>query len=202
MIARKLFLGAAALALAACASTSIRDSWVDPQHRGPAYRKVVVLGVSSELTDRRVFEDVMAERIAATGATAVQAYRYLPDAGKAPEPELDRAVQASGAEALLMSRIINVDHRTSVSTMMVPAGPAYGRMGWYGWYAGWYPVTQVQQYDVAVVETTLFDAPSKRVVWTGVTETYAPRSVKQDAPGFADVIVRDLSARGLLSAGK
>lgn len=202
MIARKLFFAAAALALTACASTSIRDSWVDPEHRGPAYRKVLVLGVSSELTDRRVFEDVMVERIAATGATAAQSYRYLPGGEKVPEAELDRAVQASGADALLMSRIISVDHRASVSTTMMPVGPAYGRMGWYGWYSGWYPVTQVQQYDVAVVETTLFDATTKRVVWTGVTETFSPRSVKQDAPGFADVVVKELAARGLLPAGK
>jgi len=195
-------VAAAALALAACVSTSIRDSWVDPQHGGSAFRKFVVLGVSPDLTDRRIFEDAMAGRLVAAGVAAVQAYRYLPDAGKAPEPELDRAVQASGADALLMSRIISVDRRASVSTTMMPAGPAYGRMGWYGWYSGWYPVTQVQQYEVAVVETTLFDAASKRVVWTGVTETFSPRSVEQDAPGFADVVVKELAARGLLLAGK
>jgi hypothetical protein len=200
MIARKLFFATAALALTACVSTSIRDSWLDPQHRGPAYRKVLVLGVSSELTDRRVFEDVMVERIAATGATAAQSYRYLPEGGKVPEAELDGAVRVSGAEALLMSRVRNVDRRTSVSTAMLPAMPIGA--GWYRLYSGWYPVTEVRQYDVAVVETTLFDAASKDVVWTGVTETFAPRSVNQDAPGFADVIVKELSARGLLSATK
>jgi hypothetical protein len=68
--------------------------------------------------------------------------------------------------------------------------------------AGWYPVTEVTQYDIAVVETSVFATASKRLVWAGQTETYQPTSVRQDAPGFADVIVKALQARGLLPAAK
>jgi hypothetical protein len=196
---RRLFLVAAALALAGCASTTIRDSWSDPTYQGPGFRKVLVLGVARDVTSRRVFEDIMAQRVAATGVEAMPAYLWLPDSGKVPEATLDAAVKQSGADALLMSRVRQVDRRTDVYTTMAP-GPAFGPWGpgWYGWYSGWYPVTEVRQYDVAVVETTVFDAASKRVVWTGMTETYAPRSVQQDAPGFADVIVKALVERGLL----
>ena len=199
---RRLFVAVAALALAGCASTTIRDAWTDPSYGGPGFRKVLVLGVSSDMTNRRIFEDVMAQRIAATGVEAIPSYRYLPDGGKVPESTLDGAVKASGADGLLMSRIRAIDRRTSVSTSMVPAGPAYGPWGpgWYGMYSGWYPVTEVRQYDIAVVETSVFDTAGKRLVWTGVTETYEPRSVEKDAPGFADVIVKALSERGLLPA--
>lgn len=81
---------------------------------------------------------------------------------------------------------------------MAPLAP----FGWYGLYARWYPVTEVHQYDVALVETSLFAADSKRVVWSGMTETYEPTSVAKSAPGFADVIVKTLQQRGLLPAGK
>jgi hypothetical protein len=193
--ARRLFVAAAALALAACASTTIRDSWTDPSYaRGP-FRKVLVLGVSRDVPERRLFEDIMAQRIAASGVEAIPAYRYLPDGDRVEEPTLDQAVRASGADGLVMSRIRSIDRRTSVSTVMVPA---YGGYGWYPWYAGWYPVTDVRQYDIAVVETSVFDTTDKRVVWTGVTETYEPTSVARDAPGFADVIVKALQKRGLL----
>ncbi|HEX4884059.1 MAG TPA: hypothetical protein VFX05_07965 [Casimicrobiaceae bacterium] len=199
MTARRLFLAAAALALAGCASTTIRDSWVDPAYSGPGFRRILVLGVSSDVTNRRVFEDIMAQRIAATGVEAIPAYVHLPESGKVPETTLDAAVKASGADALVMSRVRQIDRRTDVYTSMAP-GPAFAPWGWYGWYSGWYPVTEVRQYDIAVVETTVFDAASKRVVWTGMTETYAPRSIREDAPGFADVIVRALAERGLLPA--
>ncbi len=201
---RRLLPVAAVLSLAACASTTIRDTWTDTAWQGPAFRKVLVLGVSRDTTDRRVFEDIMAAKVAATGVEAIPAYRLMPDSGKVPEPELDRVVKASGADALLMSRIRSLDRRTSVTTSMIPAGPAFAPWGpgWYGWYSGWYPATELRQYDIAVVETTVFDAATRRVVWTGVTETYEPRSVRQDAPGFADVIVKALAARGVLPGGR
>lgn len=201
---RRLLLAAAAMMLAGCASTTIRDTWSDPAYRGPAFRKVLVLGVSSDLPDRRLYEDIMSARVAATGAQAIPAYRFLPDSGKAPEAELDRAVKAAGADAMLMSRIRHIDRRTQVTTAMVPAGPAFGPWGphYYGWYSGWYPVSEVRQYDIAVVETSLFDAATKSIVWTGTTETYQPTSVQQDAPGFAEVIVKALQGRGLLPAAR
>ena len=198
MISRRTFIAIASLALAACASTSLRDTWYDPAHRGGALRKLLVLGVSDNISERRTFEDVMAARLAATGIEAIPAYRYLPEGDKAAEPALDAAMRASGADGLLMSRIRAIDRRTSVTTSMPPF-PVYG---WYGVYSRWYPTTELRQYDIALVETSLFAADGKRVVWSGMTETYEPTSVAKDAPGFADVIVKALQQKGLVPAGK
>jgi hypothetical protein len=198
MNARPLLIAAALLLLAACASTTLRDSWYDTSYSGKPFRKILVLGVSNNVSERRIFEDVMVQRLAATGVEAIPAYRYLVDDGKAPEPALDAAVRASGADGLLMSRIRGIDRRTSVMTSMAPA-PAFG---WYGVYSAWYPVTEVRQYDIATVETSLFAADGKRVVWSGMTETYEPTSVAKDAPGFAAVIVKALQQRGLVPAPK
>lgn len=192
---KRLLLIAATLALAACASTTIRDAWVDPDHRGGPFRRLIVLGVSDNISERRIFEDLMVARLAAAGVDAVPAYRHLPAAA---EPALDNAVRASGADGLLMSRIRAVDRKTQFFRTFAPAP----RFGWYGWYSGWYPVAQVHQYDVTLVETTLFAADGKRVVWTGTTETYEPRSVARDTPELADVIVKALRERALLPGGK
>ena len=195
------WLVAAVLTLTtACASTTLRDSWYDTSYTGGPLRKVLVLGVSNNVSERRIFEDVMSQRLAATGVEAIPAYRYLKDDGKAAEPALDAAVRASGADALLMSRVRGIDRRTSVTTAMAPM-PAPG-FGWYGLYSAWYPVTEVRQYDIATVETSLFTADGKRVVWSGMTETYEPTSVAKDAPGFAAVIVKALQQRGLVPAPK
>lgn len=198
MIFRRTFIAVASIALAACAATTVRDSWYDPTYRGGPFRKVMVLGVSGNISERRTFEDIMVGRLASTGVDAIPAYRFLPDGGKASESALDAAVRASGADALLMSRVRGIDRRTSVSTSMVPAAP----LGWYGLYTRWYPVTDVYQYDIASVETSLFAADGGRVVWSGMTETYDPTSVARNAPGFADVIIKSLHQRGLLPAGR
>src|SRR5688500_1127751 len=125
MTFRRMLLAACALALTACASTTIRDSWVDPAYRGGPLRKILVLGVSPNLSDRRIFEDIVAARLTTIGADAIPSYRFLPEAGRAAEPALDAAVRASGADGLLMSRVLHIDRRTNVYTTM-RSGPPFG----------------------------------------------------------------------------
>lgn len=204
---RRPFLAAIALVLAACASTTIRDTWYDPEYRGAAFRKVLVLGVLPNIAERRQYEDVMVATINATGAQGIPAYRFLPGQERASEAELDRAVRESGADALLMSRLLRVDTQAQVSTHRVSPARGASGWGWGGWYSGWWgagwqTVTTVTQYDIAVVETTLFSVGSGRVVWTGVTDTFQPRSVAREAPGFSATIVGTLQARGLLPAAR
>ena len=202
MLTRRLFTIAAALALVACASsTTLRDSWYDTAYRGGAFRKVVVLGVARDGAERRTFEDIAVSRLQAAGVDAVPSYRFLPEGDRVAEGRLDEAVRASGADALWMSRVRSIDRRTDVYQTLVP-GPALWGPGWYGMYTGWYPMTEVRQYDIASVETSVFDARTRSLVWAGVSETYEPRSVEKDAPGFADVIIRALRERGLLPAAK
>lgn len=120
---RRPVLVAIALLLAACASTTIRDSWYDPEYRGAAFRKVLVLGVLPNMAERRQYEDVMVTTINATGAQGIPAYRFLPGQERASEAELDRAVGESGADALLMSRLLRVDTQAQVSTQRVSPAP-------------------------------------------------------------------------------
>ena len=202
MIADRLLMLCATLALVACVSTTIRDSWVDPAYRGGPLRKLLVLGVSPNLSERRIFEDIMSARLTTVGVDAVPAYRFLPESGRAEEAALDAAVRASGADGLLMSRVLHVDRRTDVYTTMRTGPPFAPGFSWYGLYTSWYPVTEVRQYDIATVETTLFAADGKRVLWSGMTETYEPSSVARDAPGFAGIIVKALQERGLVPVGK
>jgi hypothetical protein len=46
-----------ALALAACAATSLTNSWKSPDYKGPALKKLLVVGVSNQPVVRRTFED-------------------------------------------------------------------------------------------------------------------------------------------------
>jgi len=94
---------------------------------------------------------------------------------------------ASGADAVLMVRLLRVDTKTQVSTMMVPGGGFGPYGGFYGGFyggPGFYPVTDVTQYDVASVETNLYDARTRNLIWAGTTETINPSDVGKQAPGF------------------
>jgi hypothetical protein len=60
-------LGVMTLVLAACASTSLTNSWRDPAYTGPQLKKVMVMGVSTQPSVRRVFEDEFVNELEAAG---------------------------------------------------------------------------------------------------------------------------------------
>jgi hypothetical protein len=189
----KAAIGAAALALSACATTTMKDSWVDASVRAQPFGKVLVVAVGSDVTAQRIFEDVLVDKLRAVGVEGIPGYRYMPE-GRASEDQMQGAVTRSGADGLMLVRSKGVRTETEVRTSMVPGG--YGP-GWYGWYGGWYAVPEVYQWRIATVETSIFDVYTKKLVWTGVTETYDPRSFRNEAGRLGDLIVRALASNKL-----
>jgi hypothetical protein len=197
---RALALVALAWLVTGCASTTLQSTWRDPAYTGGAFKRVFVLALSTrDVTARRVIEDVLVAKLAAGGVEAVPAWQSLPGDGPVPESALTAAVTASRADGMLMVRLLGVD--TQLTVWPPPLGPG-PRFGWYGAYSGWYAYPQVTQTQTAVVETTLFDVRSQRIVWSATSETMNPTGVQRDAPGFADVILASLRKDGFLPAAK
>jgi len=200
---RSLLLPLALLTfVAGCQSTSIRSAWYDTNFRGGPMRKIVVVGSVDSVADGRVFEDIFAEKLRAAGVDGVAGHTVIADDARAGDAEFAAGVAKSGAQGLLLVRLLRVDTRTQVSTTMVSGG-----MGW-GWGGGWgspfgrtmVPVQQVSQYDLATVESKLFDVQTKQLVWAATSTTLNPTSVARETPGFADVIIGQLAQRGIIQA--
>jgi len=190
---RWLTLIAAALVLASCASTTLQSTWRDPAYTGTPFKRLFVVGLSArDGTARRVLEDVLVAKLKAGGVDAVPGWQFLED-GPMDEAGFGAAVGRSGADGLLMVRLLGVETQT---TVWPPMGP---RIGWYGVYSGWYAYPDVTQSQIAYVETTIFDTKTRRMIWSGTSETLNPTSVQKDAPAFADVILGALSQNGILA---
>ena len=195
------FAAVAILSLCAgCQSTFIRSAWFDTNFTGPPMRKIIVVGDAGSTASSRVVEDAFAEKLRAAGVDAVQGHTLAIDTDTGDAPFMT-AVASSGAQGLLLVRLLGVDTRTRVSTTMAPGGMAWGRGPWGTSTWQTVPVTQVSQYDLATVETKLFDVKTRGVVWAATTETFNPRAVAQEVPSFATVIIGALTARGII-AGK
>ena len=200
------FAAVAAFGLAACATTTLRDSWADPSVRAEPFRKVLVVSVGGGIAQRRIFEDTLVARLDASGVAGAQGYLFLFE-GQATEGEMDAAVVKAGADGMMLVHFRGVRTETEVRATMVPGtmGPGWGAgwgPGWYGWYGSFHAVPEIVQTRIATVETSLFDVRTKRLAWTGVTETFDPSSFRKEAGALADVIVAGIAAHGLVPKGK
>jgi hypothetical protein len=56
----------------------------------------------------------------------------------------------------------------------------------------------VYQYDIATAETSLYSPPQSKLIWSGMTETFAPTEVKKETAGFARIIIGAMRKEGII----
>jgi len=184
------------LALVACASTELTSSWTSPDYNGPALKKLLVMGVSNQPSLRRTFEDGLVEELKGAGVDAVASYNFIPEGGQAEESRVSQAVKDASADGVLITRLVRVDVK------VIPTSAPRMGIGYYGGYAmaygSVYDSTMADRADTIVLETTLYGVDPGHLLWSGTTQTFDPKSIKQEMPGFAKIIIGALQTHKLV----
>jgi hypothetical protein len=187
-----------AVLLGACASTSLVNQWKSPDYSGGPVRKVMVVGVAKQPSVRRVFEDEFAAKLKAAGVEAIPSYTQIGEDAQADPAVIESIVAKLGADGVLITRLVKQEKQTQVSGYYGPVTPT----GFHGWYSsawmGYYEPPTVYQYDVVTLETSLYNVPQSKLVWSGTTETFSPADVKKETAGFADIIIGALRKQGVI----
>ena len=190
--------------LSGCApATQLTNAWVDPSYKGPPFGNVLVLGVSRNEGERRTFEDEFSAKLRATGMKAAAGYTVLSDNGGVPKEVLEGVLKRIGADGAIVARVLDVDRRTAYSPGYVTVIPSVGyARGFYGFYGSAMAITTpptAYQYDVVVVETSLWQTRDATLVWSATTQTTDPGELKKEIAGYADIIIGALRERGLIA---
>jgi hypothetical protein len=166
-VKRRLPVLAAALTLlAGCATSSLVSQQSNPAYVGKPFRSVMVVAVTQDDLVRRTFEDRMVALLGKRGLKGIPSYSAIGSRAKVEEAELRRAVAASGAEGVLVTRVVRVDRESGT----VP-GATVG-IGFYGyWETVQFAPQKVDGPSWTVSETRLFDAKNGVLAWTGVMDT-------------------------------
>jgi hypothetical protein len=195
------------LAVTACAGpTVLNTQWTDPQFSARPVRSILVLGVTKDTTNRRVYEDAMVAQLTARGVKAQASYVFAPESGPVSYEVMEKVLSESGAAGVLVSRVVNV----SQSVRVMPGtfvGPSHsmGRRGFHGFYDGMWassfhsPPTITVDENVAA-DTRLFEAKDFAVVWSASTTTTTRGSGSTTAllQQFAALIADTLAKDGLI----
>jgi hypothetical protein len=180
----------------ACASTKFTSVYVDKGFAGPAFDKLLVVGLGASEGGRAVFENAVADKLAAQGVLGVASANVIVAIEDVSRANLERWVRTDGYDAVLVARLVDVKKETSYQPPTYT--DFYGYWGSYGSY-----VTSpgyVLETTTLLVETTLFDAATGKVVYSAQSETFQPRSRDAMIGELVPLLVGDLTKRGMLAA--
>ena len=190
---------ATVLTLAACASTELVNQWSNPAYTSPSFKKIMVIGVTKQSGIRRTFEDEFVVQLKAAGVNAIPSYLYIPQDGPVGEAVLKQALKETGADAIMITRLVRVQKKTEIAPGYYPPDPAMAVHPLYttAWN-DYYEPPIVYQSEVYTSETSLYDTVKNRVVWSGTAQTTAPGNLNQEIKNYAGIVISALKDKKLI----
>ena len=196
--------------LAGCATTSMVDTWRDPNYKGKAFHNFLVVGITKDPGVRRVFEDIFTAELRGRGLQATASYTITPPDQAVTKELLAEAVKKSGADVVVTTRVVNVRQQSSVTPGYIETyGPGPGPYSYPYMYPqrdlyGYYGASQViqpptvQTYEVATLETVLFDVADASMVWSGTSTTFETHQTVTVSKELSRLIIKSLVKAGLI----
>lgn len=205
-------------AIAACAvSTQLQSTWIDPTFDDPPFRQLAVLALLESEAESRNFEHAAVGLLAEQDVEALEGRSILDAEGRYEQSDLQARLLEAVTDGVLIFRQIAVDERD----VYVAPGPYLDRIPgsiiWsdpYYWY--YYPhwnyywhwrslrdATRAPGYwstlRYVIVETSLYDGETRRLVWTAKSETMTPDLATELAESIVGEVTRELVAARLVA---
>jgi hypothetical protein len=183
------------LLVAACSTTQLLSVYQAPGAAGP-YRKLLIVGLGASEGGRAAFENAVADRLAAQRVLAVASGNLIASAEDLSRDAVRGWVETDGYDAVLVTRLVDVKKESSYRPPTYT--DFYGYWGYYGSY-----VTSpgyVVETTTLLIESTLFDAGTGRVVYSAQSESFQPSSRQEVIDELVPLLTGDLTKRGLLPA--
>ena len=196
---RPVLLFISALLLSACAAaTKPIGEWRDEGFTGHV-DNIMVLGITTRSTRRRVFEDLFVQSLATLGVNATPSYQLITSTLNLTREQVENAIRGRGYGAVLVTRVVGVKQEE-----------VYRRPANYDHYNDFYEYYDHvleetspgyhAQFRVVTLETNLWDTTSGELIWQLKSEAMdrsQPRHILQDQ---IDLTINTLVERGLIAS--
>lgn len=185
---------AVALGFAACGgSTTIEQSWKAPNVAPSNLHNVVAVYISRDETMRRTVEDSMAQRLGQLGVRAVPAYSVLSDEDLKDRDRAKAKLVAGGYDGAVALRLVGKETKL-VATPSTFDG--YWGMAWPGAYNPGYLSTET----VVRVETKVFSLADNKLVWSGLSKTVDPNTMRSAIDDVTKVVAKALEKQQIVAS--
>jgi hypothetical protein len=176
-----------AMLLVAAGATAIADAkftsvWGAPEARTTNFkgRKVAALLVSEDLSLRMSAEEALARELVARGIDGSAAYKQIPAPELKNPDAAKRWFERDGVAGVVVLRPV-AQEKVKRYDSAVWASP------YYSTFWGYYPYSWTTAYviggggtdTVITVESLVYDVPTGKLIWAGVSESTNPKSLQK-----------------------
>jgi hypothetical protein len=200
----KWFATAAVVLLAGAvliAAPKLRSSWRNPDPAAAPVSRVVVIGFTSEIATRRAMEDGLTAEIRKNGGSAEPSYSLVPGPLPKEPAAMKEKVAAAGFDGAVVVRVSSVNREQYWDPGYVSVVPGYYYSPWSYW-GHYYPYAWDMGYmrtqTIVQLETTVYALKGEVLIWSGLSETSNPGSVRKLIQEVSVAVGEDLKKRNVI----
>jgi len=161
----------------------------------------MVIGVAKDPANRKFFEDEFVRQLKARDTDAIASYTVLPEAKLNDPVVIAEKISEQGSDAVLVSRRVS---KNDVQ-IFVPGTIFHPHIYYDTWvdyfgysYQALFMKDHIGDDEQALMETNVYDALNKNMIWSATSETEMLASDKATIKATVDAIVGSMAKRKLL----
>ncbi|GGK44544.1 MULTISPECIES: hypothetical protein [Flavobacteriaceae] len=206
---KKLVIIIVLIVLTGCSSTQFVDSWKNPETTSFNPKKALVVGITDNLTARKIFEEDFKDALILRNINAVESTTVLSEgftSSKKSEEEINEMIQKisnDGFDAVVITVVKGVEKQKSYYENYPRVGFGWSRFGrYYYWYQDiYYTPRYYETYNVYHIETSIYNlngAENKSLIWVGSFKVVDPQTISVTVKDYVDRIINQLETEQLI----
>ncbi|WP_299525890.1 hypothetical protein [uncultured Lutibacter sp.] len=206
---KKIIIIIGLLVFTACSSIKFVDSWRNEEITTFKPKKLLVVGMTDNLTARKFFEEELKEAFALRGIYAEESTIVFDKTftkSKKSEAEVNEMIQEianKGFDAVVISTVKGVDKKINYPPNYYSVGYRWSHFGHYylRFQDVYYNPGYYESYTVYNVETSIYNLnedESKSLVWMGSLNLVDPQTIAPTVKKYVAKIIRQLEIEKLI----
>ena len=187
-----------ALVITACTSTGPIGEWRKEGFSGKL-DDILVIGVTSRSTRRRVFEDKFVEEFAALGINATPSYELIESSMYLSREIVEKAIQGRNLGAVVVTRLAAIKE----AEVYQPPDDQDENLSYFSFYDKAFHQQDrgtTSSYGVLTLETNLYDTQSGELVWSMQSEAIDASQPRHIVEEYIALATKTMAKRGLIKA--
>ena len=192
-----------------CSSNRFVDSWRNKEVLTFKPNKLLVIGMTDNVTARRVFEEELRREFVIRNINAVESTNVLDiefTKSKKSENEIDemiKTISKAGFDAVVISTVKGVEKRRSYYDNYNTLGYRWARFGrYYYWYQDiYFKPHYYDVYKIYHVETSIYyinEQDNKSLVWVGALDLVNPQTINETINKYVSKVIKQLENEKLI----
>jgi len=162
----------AGLLACGCAGTRTQEVEVYAPPPSQPFAKFLVVGIHEDARVRRLFENAFVQTLASHGVEGVQSYRFIFQEQALNRPNVLRAVQESGADAVITVRVVDAEFQPQT------ARPVQRENLEFDLFSENPERRLVPRRDKVTLRTNVYQSADRQLVLTTISRVVSPDSVE------------------------